>query len=116
MKTQNVEVTSKDTTLGTINVEEFEAVAEAVDFFQKQADAEAKESKREPKADAGNIKVLGLINSQHRANITNAERVRLTRGVSPMKALRDKVKSDPNAKAQLEALLLSLGLPSNLGS
>ncbi len=104
MKTINVEVSSKDTVLGTINVEEFESVSEAVQYFESK------------EAGKGEEKALGLINSQHRANVTNGERVRLTRGVSPMKALRDKIKSDPAAKAALEALLLQFNLPAKLDS
>jgi len=114
MKTINVEVSSKDTVLGTINVEEFESYNEAVEFFQAQEVKDAAEGKREAESDFGSKKALGLINSQHRANVTNGERVRLTRGVSPIKALRDKIKSDPQAKAALEALLLQFNLPAKL--
>lgn len=109
MKTINVEVSSKDTVLGTINVQEFESIAEAVSFFDAAIKATGEKTD-----ETGEIKALGLINSQHRANVTNGERVRLTRGVSPMKALRDKVKTDPAARAALEQLLLSLGLPAKL--
>ena len=105
MKTINVEVSSKDTVLGTINVQEFESIEEAVKFFDEQL---------EDKEKTGTEKVLTLINSQHRANVTNAERVRLTRGVSPMKALREKVKSDPKAKAALEALLAQFNITAKL--
>lgn len=114
MIVENVEVKSKDTTVGTVNVQKFETLQEAVDFFQAEEIEEAKSAKREPNPNYGVTETLSLINSQHRANVTNAERVAKTRGVSPMKALRDKIKADPNAKAKLEALLLSLDLPANL--
>jgi hypothetical protein len=110
MKILNVEVKSKDQVLGTINVQEFDDLEEAVSFFvaaETEGDDAAKSS-------AGYKKALGLINAQHRANVTNAERVRLTRGVSPITALRDAIKTNPAIKASLEALLAQYNLPTNL--
>jgi hypothetical protein len=106
MKKVEIEVKSNKENLGNVDVEQFESIEEAVAFLAKDANAE--------KGETGESVALGLINSQYKANVTNAFRVSKTRGVSPMTALREKIKSDPNAKAQLEALLVALNLPSKL--
>jgi hypothetical protein len=104
MKIVETEVKSNKENLGIVPVETFDTYDEACSFFSKDA----------PEGKSGADIALGMINAQHKANVTNAFRVSKTRGVSPMTALKEKVKSDPGAKAQLEALLAALGLPSKL--
>lgn len=107
MDTINVEVKSQGKLLTTLPVEQFDEFDEAVNHYQtmygEDPDAASKAKKD----------VLSLINSQHRANVTNAERVRLTRGVSPIKVLRERVKADPNAKQLLESVLAQLGIDAS---
>jgi hypothetical protein len=105
MKSTEITVKSNKEDLGNVDVEVFESYAEAVEFFGKEP----------PEGKTGSDVVLAMINAQHKADVTNAFRVSKTRGVKPMTALREKVKSDPAAKAKLEELLAALGLPSNLG-
>jgi hypothetical protein len=114
MKLLNVSVKSKDTDLGNCNVQEFETVAEAVEFFQAQEVSAAAEQKRDAKDGFGTTRVLDLINSQHRANICNAFRVSKTRGENPITALKAAMKDNPDVKNSLMALLSQYGITGKL--
>src|SRR5512139_720588 len=105
MKKLEVEVKSNKENLGSVDVEQFENIQEAIDFFQKEAGAEAK-------PDAGTVAALALINAQYKANVTNAYRVSKTRTVTPMTALKDKISKDPEARKKFEALLASFDIPA----
>jgi len=114
MEVLNVEVKSKGQVLGTVNVEEFASVDEAIAFFQKEEEESAAKAERSPNPNVGGSSVLQLINSQHRANITNSERTRLGRGPNPVKMLRDRLKKDPGVAQKFQEFLASIGLPSDL--
>jgi hypothetical protein len=108
MKIVETEVNSNKVLLGKVNVEEFETIQEAADFFQKEAGKDASES-------AGASEILKMVNAQYKANVTNAFRVANTRTEKPMTALRNKIKTgDAATKMKIAAFLESLGLPSNL--
>jgi hypothetical protein len=111
MKLVSVSVKSNKEDLGNVDVQTFDNIQEAVDFFQ----AEIVKSDPEAKADAGAVAALALINSQYKANVTNAYRVSKTRTTSPITALREKIKTaDKSTKDKIAAFLESLDLPSNL--
>ena len=98
MQTKAVEVSSGGNVLSTINVSVFETVAEAINHFGED----------------GETSCVNMINAQHRANEANKERTRLTRGTSPLKALRELVKTNDEAKGKVEELLAALGIDGSL--
>jgi hypothetical protein len=107
MKINSTEVKSDNKLLATIDVEEFESIQESVDFYN---------TKLEGTDDAGKgaEQVLGLINAQHKARVTNAVRVEKTREVNPITSLKQKIKADPAARARLQALLSEFGISGEL--
>lgn len=100
-RTIEVEVKSDKKLLTKINVEQFDSIAEAIAFLNGETEGKGEEE------------VLRMINVTFRTGKTNAERVRLTRGVSPMKALKERVKADPKAKSMLESLLAEFGIDAS---
>jgi hypothetical protein len=108
MKTVNVPVKSNKEDLGSVNVNEFETLEEAVVFFQKEAGEGAAEG-------AGAIEALKLLNAQYKAGVTNAYRVSKTRTASPITLLKAKLKTaDKSMQEKFAAFLESVGLPSDL--
>jgi len=108
MKIVETEVNSNKVLLGKVNVENFETIQEAVDFFQKDAGEGAGDG-------AGAKEALKLINAQYNAKVTNAFRVANTKTEKPLTALRNKIKTgDAATKMKIAAFLESLNLPSNL--
>ena len=113
MKTVEVGVRSNKEDLGSVNVEQFDSLAEAADFYQ--AEAVKSQTEEKPAADnAGELRALELINQQHKANVTNAYRASKTRSQSPITILRNALASKPELKNDLEALLKAHDLPTNL--
>ena len=85
-----------------IVVEKFSSIDEATDFFNT-VDAETGEVQP-----VGVDEVLDLINSAHRADRMNQARAKHARPKSAFTQLREKAKTDPAAKAKIEALLAEL--------
>lgn len=90
--------------LGMCEYEEFQSIPEAIQFLAS-VDGNGQEV-----PGSGEKNALSLINAGHKTKKCNAFRIEKTRGISPMKQLREKVKSDPAAKAKLDALMKELGV------
>lgn len=99
----NQEVKSGGDVVDNIDIEQFDDIPSAVEFFTvKNEEGEI--------ITAGEDGVLSLVNQQHKANSMNAARAAKTRSASPINALRTKAKADPNVRAKLNAFLAELGL------
>jgi hypothetical protein len=101
---ESVEVKSDNKLLATIDIEKFDTIDEAVSHYESKGDEPGQ----------GEPAFLGFINAQHKASVSNAKRVELTKEVSPISALKAKIKSDPTAKAKLAALLQEFGIGGEL--
>ena len=91
MEKKNYDVNSKGKVLGTVAVNVYATIAEA----EKDLGAEA---------------VVGLINRQHKADVTNEFRANATRTVSTAAQLKKIGEKDPKAKAEIDALLKKYGM------
>jgi len=100
---ENQAVRSGKEVVDTIDIEQFEDIPAAVEFFTVT-------DENDEVVTAGEDGVLSLVNQQHKANSMNAARAAKTRSASPINALRSKAKADPATRAKLNALLLELGL------
>ena len=99
----NCEVKSGGTVVDTIDIEQFEDIPSAVEYFTvKNDEGEIVED--------GESGLLSLVNQQHKANSMNAARAAKTRSASPINALRTKAKADPAVRAKLNAFLAELDL------
>ena len=100
---ENVEIKSGGQVVDTIDIEVFEDIPEAVSHFTVTNDEGEVET-------PGEDSILSLLNQQHKANVMNAARAAKTRSTSPINALRQKAKADPEVRTQLNAFLQSVGL------
>ena len=100
---ENCEVKSGGTTVDNIDIEQFEDIPSAVEYFTVKNDEDEIISE-------GEAGVLNLVNQQHKANSMNAARAAKTRSASPINALRTKAKADPAVRAKLNAFLAELDL------
>ena len=96
MKFENVDVKSNKKTVANVDVEIFENLEEATEHFQDDA-----------KSIDGDEIVLGLVNRQHKTDVTNKARLDATRPLTLNKAIRQAAKNDPDA---VRAALAQLGL------
>jgi hypothetical protein len=99
---ETVDVKSKGKLLGSVNVEVFEDVASAIEFFDSKYASDEDIN--------GEAYVCDLVNQTHRNNVANSERNKLTRTTAPMTQLKRKAAADPAAKAKLDALMKELGI------
>jgi len=99
---QSVEIKSGGKVLGNVDIQVFEDIPSAIAYFEAQAEG--------VEGASGVVYTLGLINGAHRSNQMNTRRAALTRSASPMTQLKQAMKSDPAAAAQVQALLVSLGI------
>lgn len=114
MQVENIEVRSKGVVVGRVDIQKFDSIAEAINHFQAEENTAAAAGNRPAVPNQGEMDVLGLVNSQHRANLANAKRVELTRGVSPLKALRERLKSgDAKAKTLIMSVLAELDIEAD---
>lgn len=100
---ENCEVKSGGTVVDTIDIEQFEDIPSAVEYFTVR-------NEQDEIVEIGEAGLLSLVNQQHKANSMNAARAAKTRSVSPINALRTKAKADPAIRAKLNAFLAELEL------
>ncbi len=84
--------------LGVVDVPEFESLAEAVAYYESQAE--------EP--GTGEREVLRKLNAHLRIDMSNAARISFQRGPNVFKELRAKAAKSPEAAARIKALLEEL--------
>ena len=98
----SVEIKSGGKVLGSVDIQVFEDIPSAIAYFEAQSEG--------VEGASGEVYTLGLINGAHRSNQMNTRRAALTRSASPMTQLKQAMKSDPAAAAQVQALLVQLGI------
>jgi hypothetical protein len=102
LETSVVAIKSGGKVLGNVDVQVFADIPTAISYFETLYDAVPDTT--------GESHVLNLVNNGHRTNVMNTERAKLTRSASPMTQLKRAMKADPAAAAQVQALLVSLGI------
>ena len=98
----SVQIKSSGKVLGSVDVQVFGDIPSAISYFETLYTAVPDTT--------GESHVLNLVNNGHRTNQMNTERAKLTRSASPMTQLKRAMKADPAAAAQVQALLISLGI------
>jgi len=87
MKKEKISVKSKGVEVGVVDVEQFDTLAEASQFFK------------------GDATCLLLVNRQHKTDKTNEFRASLTRTASPTARLAKLAKTNPAAEKEIAALI-----------